>query len=339
MHVSTWVSLARSGRLRTLGAAARVATPFYRATWLATAGGEGVLSALRAGPRPVEALADALDIGPDGHEALAAWLQVGVDLGDLSRDGRGYALGSLLARRLAEPEHDAVLAILEEAVDLHGRLLRETPDRLRRDRPFTLADQDGALIARSSRIVEPFIHDAVADLVPATGPVSLLEIGCGSGTHLRKAASVNPALTALGLELQPEVAELARANLAAWGLTDRIAVETGDVRDRTPEPRWDLATLHQNVYYFPVDARVALLRHVLGFLKPGGRLLLTTGCRGGSAVMGVLDLWGAATEGAGRLPEPDELVGQLEEAGYLGVRRRRLVPGEALFAFVGEAPR
>ena len=33
---------------------------------------------------------------------------------------------------------------------------------------------------------------------------------------------------------------------------------------------FDLATLHQNIYYFPVDTRVELLQTLLGLLKPGG---------------------------------------------------------------------
>ena len=40
---------------------------------------------------------------------------------------------------------------------------------------------------------------------------------------------------------------------------------------RAAEPAFDLATLHNNIYYFPVAERVSLLRHVRGFLRPGGR--------------------------------------------------------------------
>ena len=53
---------------------------------------------------------------------------------------------------------------------------------------------------------------------------------------------------------------LARQNVAAWGVADRVTIETGDVRARRAEPSYDLVTLHNNVYYFPVDERVALLQ-------------------------------------------------------------------------------
>jgi hypothetical protein len=47
----------------------------------------------------------------------------------------------------------------------------------------------------------------------------------------------------------------------------------------------------------------------------------------------VLNLWGAATLTAGRLPGKDELINQLHEAGFQRVQTLRLIPGEELFAF------
>jgi SAM-dependent methyltransferase len=77
-----------------------------------------------------------------------------------------------------------------------------------------------------------------------------------------------------------------------------------DVRTRAPHADFDLATLHNNIYYFPVVERVAVLRHVQAFLKPGGRLLVTTVCRGPGVAVDILNLWGAMTSGCGRLPAP-----------------------------------
>jgi hypothetical protein len=78
---------------------------------------------------------------------------------------------------------------------------------------------------------------------------------------------------------------------------------------------------------------VAVLQHVAGFLRPGGFLLLTTLCQGGSLGAEALNLWGAATRGAGRLPAEDELVGQLRQAGYASVKTINLVPGDRFMAF------
>jgi SAM-dependent methyltransferase len=315
----------------------RLLQPLYRATFLASAARQGILRRLASGPVPLPQLAGELASDPEARQALEAWLQVGVQTKELQLDGRGYSLRGKLARELAQEKNDAWAAFLEECLTLHHHLLMELPERLRENRPFTLADQDGELIARSSRLMEPLIFKAIEEVVPATGAVRLLELGCGSGTYIRYAAARNPQLQALGIELQPQVAEMARRNLESWGLTSRAAVETGDLRDFAPEPVYDLATLYNNIYYFPTEARVAVLGHIKGFLRPGGRLLLITGCRPGSLVMGLLNLWGAATVGCGPLPLAAEMQEQFRRAGFAAVTAKQLYPSESLYAFMGTA--
>lgn len=335
---SLW-KLMRSGRLRLLLSVAQKAPPFYRVIWLAGAARSGVLVRLRSGPVPAERLAAELAPGEGGREALDAWLRVGEQLGELGCGPEGWRLRGLLARRLADPANDDLAAMIEEMATLHHALLLETPGRLRRGELWSLSDQDGTVIARSSRVAEFAICDAIDALFPTSGPVRLLEVGCGSGTYMRHAAERNPDLSALGLELQPGVAEAAIANLREWGLAGRTQVETGDVRERTPAREFDLVTLHNNVYYFPVAERVALFAHLRRFLRPGGRLVATTGCQGGGSTMHLLDLWSASTRGCGRLPEPAELESQMREVGFEAVRSLRLLPGESYFAFAGDEPR
>ncbi|MEW6659470.1 MAG: class I SAM-dependent methyltransferase [Thermodesulfobacteriota bacterium] len=334
---STFFNLWRSGQLGLPLRLMRLMQPVYRAAFLAAAAQQGILRRLAAGPVPLPQLAGDLTTDAAGMEALEAWLQVGVQAGELQVDGQGYSLRGKLARELAQEQNDAWAAFLEEGLSLHYHLLMELPERLREKRPFTLADQDGELIARSSRLMEPLVFKAIDGVVPPTGPMRLLELGCGSGTYIRYAAQRNPELQALGIELQPEVAEMARGNLNAWGLAPRAAVETGDLRDFAPEPVYDVATLHNNIYYFPMDERVAVLRHLKGFLKPGGRLLLTTVCRGGSIFVGLLNLWSAATVGCGPLPLSTEMEAQFRQAGFQAVTAKKLYPFEAYFAFVGSS--
>ena len=334
---STFFKLWKSGQLKLPMRLLRLLQPVYQAAFLATAAEQGILRRLAAGPVTLAQLAEDFASDPQSVEALEAWLQVGVLSGELQFEGQGYSLRGKLARELAQEKNDAWVAFLEEGVSLHFNLLRELPERLRENRPFTLADQDGELIARSSRLLEPLVFKAIDGVVPSQGQLRLLEVGCGSGTYIHYAAQRNPELKALGIELQPEVAQMARRNLEAWGLTPRASVETGDLRDFSPEPVYDVATLHNNIYYFPTDERVAVLAHLKGFLKPGGRLLLTTSCRGNSIVNGLLNLWGAATAGCGPLPPPAEMQTQFREAGFQAVTAKKLYPFETFFAFVGTA--
>jgi 4-hydroxy-2,2'-bipyrrole-5-carbaldehyde O-methyltransferase len=338
MTLRTFWRLIRQGDLSVLLEMGRLQRAYYRLCFLSAALQDGLLARLAQGPLSFEQLAAEYAPDPAWHEGLRAWLDFGVRLGELRDDGGRYALHGRLAHRLGQPQHDAAAALIEEAGTLHHALLMQGLSRLHAGHGFRLADQHGDLVARSSRLLEPFVYEAVGAVIPPAGAVRLLEIGCGSGTYIRRAAALNARLTAVGLELQPVVAQQARENLRAWGLAERVTVEVGDVRARPREPSFDVATLHNNIYYFPVAERSTLLAHVRGFLRPSGRLLVTTACHGGRPEADILNVWAALTEGCGRLPTATELERQLAEAGYTHVRSRRLIPGQAYYAFVAECP-
>jgi SAM-dependent methyltransferase len=336
MKLRTAAELLRSGQAGVLLSLSRLTPSYYRVCFLGTAAATGLLRRLASGPASLDQLAGELAT-PAGREGLEAWLDFGVSLGLLRRAQGGYALRGRLSRALADPTYDPVAALFEEIATLHHRWIAETPLRLREARPFSLDELPADLVARSSLTLEPFVREAVRDAVPVRGPVRLLEIGCGSGQHIRTAAERNPELRALGVDLAPAAVALARDNIRAWGLVDRVQIEEGDVRLHTPDGAFDLATLHNNIYYFPVERRTALLAHVRGFLRRGGRLLLTTAVRGGSPTTELLNLWGATTAGCGRLPGREELAAQLRAARFVTVRLRRLIPGEGVYSFVATA--
>jgi 4-hydroxy-2,2'-bipyrrole-5-carbaldehyde O-methyltransferase len=332
MALKPFFRLLRDGRLTALLGVGSGLKSFYKLTYLAAAGEAGLLNRLAAGPATFDSLASFCAADGQGREALAAWLQMGVRLRLLSLGPHGYALRGL-ARALAQPQNDPALAMVEEVAGLHHKLISGTLPKLRCGDLWSLDDQDGELVARSSRILEAFQAELIQRTIPERGELRLLEIGCGSGVYLRYAATRNPSLTALGLELQPAVAEVARENLRSWNLEGRVKVEDGDFRAKAPGDLFDIATLYNNIYYFPVEERVALLERIGSFLRPGGFLLLTTCCQGGSLGVEALNLWGAATKGAGRLPAEDELVNQLRQAGYSRVKTNNLLPGDRFVAF------
>ena len=336
MKLTTLLSMLRSGQLNQAFALQKTILEFYRACWLAAALHEGLLERLAGGPHSLDSLQQALG-SQQPPARLAAWLQIGVSLGELGLGSSGYTLKGKLARRLVQPNADAQRAILQEIVALHHNILTETPARLRQGRLFNLDDSDGEIIARSSRILEPLVCAAVDEAVPAHGALALLEVGCGSGVYIRHACQRNPQLTALGLELQPPVAELARRNLAAWGLENRVQVETGDIRSFTPPQPFDLLTLHNNIYYFPEAEWPALLAQLKGLLRPGGRLLLTTSCQGHNAATMMLNLWGQMTAGCGPLPEAQAFAALLRQAGFSQVQAKSLLPGQSFYGFLAEA--
>ena len=332
MSIKPLFKLMRNHQLLALTGSKALLKPFYQLNYLVAAKESGVLELLVNAPKSFEQLAEVYCRDEKAREALGAWLGLGVRLGYLRLDGRGYALKGL-AKRLALPQNDAAIALLQEASGLHSKLISQTLRKLRNGKLWKLEDQDGEIVARSSRIMEAFQTEAIDRFFPSSGIASLLEIGCGSGFYIKYAADRNPSLTAVGLELQPTVAEAARRNISEWGLAGRVRIEAGDIWLKAPDECFSMVTLYNNIYYFPVEGRVSLLEHVRRFIKPGGFLLLITCCQGGSLAVEVLNLWGAATLSGGRLPNKKELVSQLRQSGFQNVQTVRLAPGEELFAF------
>lgn len=82
----------------------------------------------------------------------------------------------------------------------------------------------------------------LAAALPERSGGHALEIGCGCGGALMTAAYRLPNMTFTGLEIDPEMADLASKGVEANGFSSRVSVETGEaaawVRDK--ENRFDL---------------------------------------------------------------------------------------------------
>jgi SAM-dependent methyltransferase len=338
MKLSTFIGLIASGQFSLLLRLNKIFRQSYRSSFIAAALSEGIYTLLREEPASLDQIYQHLNgsaAGEDGSmEKLKTWLGVGVSLGELKLIPTGYALRSRLSRQLAQPANDGIAAMYQEVCTLHHDLITQTPARLREKRLLVLADTDGELIARSSRILEPYILEIVDAVVPEKGAINLLEVGCGSGVYIRRACLRNPVLKAVGLELQPNVADLARKNLQDWGLAERVRVDNGDIRTYSCPERFDLVTLHNNIYYFPIRERLDLLRRIANFLNPGGKIVVTSACLGFQSTM-MLNLWAEMTDGFGALPEADALSEMISQAGFSCLRKIELLPGGGFFAFVG----
>ena len=78
-------------------------------------------------------------------------------------------------------------------------------------------------------------------LVEKTGGEAL-ELGCGCGGALLPAAFRMPGMRFTGVEIDPEMASLAEAGVAANGFQDRVTIETGEASDwvKPYQNRFDL---------------------------------------------------------------------------------------------------
>jgi SAM-dependent methyltransferase len=322
MNLSTFIKLMTSGQSSLLFGLLKTGNEFYRASFISAALSRGVYENFIDGKASFEQLCEKMAVS--NREGLRAWLELGVSLGELKRTANEYQIKGKISRALLNPLNDAFKALLEEVVSYHYVYVMDTPTMLRKHEWFPFDEMPGELVARSSRVSEPFILEAVDAVIPRQGDFQF---------YIQRACTRNPELRAVGLELQEKVAAMARRNIQAWGLENRATIEHADVRNYSTDQKFDLVTLHQNIYYFPVEERENLFQHLKEYLKPGGQVLLTSACQGGGPGIQGLNLQVSTTEGLSPLPDPDRLCQQLRAAGFSEVKTKQLIPFESLWAF------
>ncbi len=160
-----------------------------------------------------------------------------------------------------------------------------------------------SLVVRQPRGGYRFSLDSVllADFAAPLCGRRVLDLGTGSGILLLLLARLCPGLSrGVGVELQPELFECARANIEANGLAGRLSAVLGDLREEAPGvPAGAFDLVVSNPPYRPVgagrrnpDPRKEIARHEVActmadlfraaarFLSPKGRVaVLGVPCR------------------------------------------------------------
>jgi S-adenosylmethionine-diacylgycerolhomoserine-N-methlytransferase len=116
--------------------------------------------------------------------------------------------------------------------------------------------------------------EAIARLRPAPGH-KVLEIGCGTGRNLIKAAQAYPQARLFGLDVSREMLATAAASTARAGLASRIALAQGDATAFDPRALFGCASFERVMISYALSMIPPwreTLAHALDAVAPGGSL-------------------------------------------------------------------
>jgi 4-hydroxy-2,2'-bipyrrole-5-carbaldehyde O-methyltransferase len=323
--MNSWLKLLRLPHLAAQAGIDRDVNAGIRLNFLYAARASGLLGQLREWKRQSE-------LEPR-FDTLDAILNVGVALGELKRDGNRYRISGKRALALSGGDGDSLAAFIEEFVTYHAAVYRDFGHLSAQSGKRDYLAGKGDLIARSSRVLEPFMVDFVESRVAGKGPLTMLEVGCGSGIYLHHAARANPQATGIGIDSQKEVIADTSKRLVEWGLAPRFRVMDADIRQTSAETAgpFDLITLYNNIYYFPERERVRLLVSLRERLNPGGELAVVSLFAGTTLAATNFEFILRSTVGCAPMGTLEDLVSQLHESGFRKVATMRLIPVQPFF--------
>jgi SAM-dependent methyltransferase len=187
-------------------------------------------------------------------------------------DGRWRTVPALVPFLSAHGEK-SLLPLALHSVNLWDRWSRLT-EVVAGSRPGT-GDRDAwtrSFIGAMHAIAGPQADGLVAAVEPDAAR-RLLDVGGGPATYALAFVKAVPGLSATLFDL-PAVIELARGNVAAAGLLDRVDFVAGDLRTDTLPGGHDLAFVSAIIHMLGPVGNVALFRKVHDALVPGGRIVI-----------------------------------------------------------------
>jgi S-adenosylmethionine-diacylgycerolhomoserine-N-methlytransferase len=116
--------------------------------------------------------------------------------------------------------------------------------------------------------------ELIAALQPPPG-AAVLEIACGTGRNLIRAAQRYPQARFFGFDVSAEMLTTARANVAAAGLSGRIALAQADATAFDPEALFGVAAFDRIFVSYALSMIPPWRRacaEAVAHLKPGGAL-------------------------------------------------------------------
>ena len=266
-------------------------------------------------------------------EILDALLKVGISIKELQCKNGQYSIRGKRSLAMVGENSDIISAVVQANVTYYNNAYRNAAVRMKGSPLGDDLKKAGDIIARFSKLAEPVMKNFISEIVTDHNTMRVLDIGCGSGIYLKSILSVNPNATGIGIDVDEEAADQAMQNIKVWGLVDRFEIIKGDIRSLPSDINsFDLITLINVVYYFPVEKRVELFRTLRSKLSSEGSLAIVMTMEGKDTDVAAanLNMVNASLEGVTPLPDSSELKNQLIESGFVDVKVTGLMPGSSL---------
>jgi SAM-dependent methyltransferase len=164
-------------------------------------------------------------------------------------------------------------------------------------------------------LFRPAHRAIIADIRARCGdrPLSILDVGCGTGVLAARIAAEIPRATIWGLDL---VADMLGGGRERWQAhRDRALPVQGD-SERLPFPdgAFDVVTCANSFHHYPHQYRA--MKEMCRVLKDGGRLFLLDGCRDSLWGWFIYDVCVTAVEGDVRHASARDFRKLFRDAGF-----------------------
>lgn len=262
----------------------------------------------------------ALELNIKNKQLLCSLLDLGVSLKELSCKNGRYRLRGAMSRALLT--NTPITELIRETVQYHADVARRLDTYLLQNKKGDYLKDFGGVIAESSRLTEPLIKAFIYRSVKKSVPLTILECGCGSGEYLKYYVDINRKNSGIAIDIDASAVSVAREKIKNNNIEDNFKV----MQDNMLEPvtlshrTFDLITTYSNIYYFNDDDRIRLFESIRKRLNNNGRFMLATALKSRGLASSYYDLIFSATQGLYPLPSLDDLVRDLNKAGFSRVK-------------------
>jgi SAM-dependent methyltransferase len=284
----------------------------------------GVFGRLEAGPQSFEAIQSAIG---GSVETLRALLDAGVALRILSKEGALYRASDDLLDCVARPNNPAFVGEWVDFLQAFVVPLLHMPEAVRTGKPpldhvanFESGDTPEA--RRMTRAMDAYARSRgveIAKRLSFEGVNTLLDLGCGPGTYAIAIMEKHPHVKATLLDLPGPIAEAKRL-AHERGVTDRVTFVAEDGVNYRPEHPFDAVLISNVLNMLGPDKSRQMLKHCLGLVAPGGRILIQGQYLNDDRVSprwpAIASLMQRAVSSEGRNHAVGETIEWLQEAGF-----------------------